>query len=70
MRPMAKETHIKTDKKNRWRLGCLGVTYIIKLIIATPSPYARKVRVVLREKNIEFKEIVDVPRNRDTLTKN
>jgi hypothetical protein len=27
MRPMAKETHIKTDKKNRWRLGCLGVTY-------------------------------------------
>jgi hypothetical protein len=26
MRPMAKETHIKTDKKNRWRLGCLGVT--------------------------------------------
>jgi hypothetical protein len=27
MRPMAKETHIKTDKKTRWRLGCLGVTY-------------------------------------------
>lgn len=23
---MAKETHIKTDKKTRWRLGCLGVT--------------------------------------------
>ena len=42
----------------------------MKLIIATPSPYARKVRVVLREKNIEFKEIVDVPWNRDTLTKN
>ena len=42
----------------------------MELIIATPSPYARKVRVVLREKNIEFKEIVDVPRNRDTLTKN
>ena len=42
----------------------------MKLIIATPSPYARKVRVVLREKNIEFKEIVDVPLNRDTLTKN
>ena len=41
----------------------------MKLIIATPSPYARKVRVVLREKNIEFKEIVDVPWNRDTLTK-
>jgi hypothetical protein len=27
MRPMAKETNIKTDKKNRWRLGCLGVTF-------------------------------------------
>jgi putative DNA primase/helicase len=26
MRQMAKETHIKTDKKTRWRLGCLGVT--------------------------------------------
>jgi hypothetical protein len=23
---MAKETHIKTDKKTRWRLGGLGVT--------------------------------------------
>ena len=27
---MAKETHIKTDKKNRWRLGCLGVTLNIE----------------------------------------
>ena len=42
----------------------------MKLIIATPSPYARKVRVVLREKQIDFEEIVDVPWNRDTLTKN
>ena len=41
----------------------------MKLIIAKPSPYARKVRVVLREKNIEFEEIIDVPWNRDTLTK-
>ena len=39
------------------------------MIIATPSPYERKVCVVLREKNVEFKEIVDVPLNRDTLTK-
>ncbi len=39
------------------------------MIIATPSPYERKVCVVLREKNVEFKEIVDVPWNRDTLTK-
>ena len=42
----------------------------MKLIIATPSPYARKVRVVLREKNVEFGEIIDVPWNRDTVTKN
>ena len=42
----------------------------MKLIIATPSPYARKARVVLREKQIDFEEIVDVPWNRDTLTKN
>ena len=39
------------------------------MTIATPSPDERKVRVVLREKNVEFKEIVDVPWNRDTLTK-
>jgi predicted MPP superfamily phosphohydrolase len=28
---MAKETHIKTDKKTRWQLGCLGVTFLVKL---------------------------------------
>ena len=41
----------------------------MKLIIATPSPFARKVRVVLREKNFAFEEIIDVPWNKDTLTK-
>ena len=41
----------------------------MKLITATPSPYARKVRVVLREKNIDCKEIIDIPWNKDTLTK-
>ena len=40
----------------------------MKLIIATPSPYARKVRVILREKNIDFEEIIDVPWNTETLT--
>jgi hypothetical protein len=30
---MAKETHIKTDKKTRWRLGCLGVTTFLELNI-------------------------------------
>ena len=42
----------------------------MKLVIATPSPFARKVRVALREKNIEFNEVVDVPWNKDTITKN
>ena len=41
----------------------------MKLITATPSPYARKVRVVLREKNIDCEEIIDIPWNKDTLTK-
>ena len=40
----------------------------MKIIMATPSPYARKVRVILREKNINFEEIIDVPWNNDTLT--
>ena len=39
----------------------------MKLVIATPSPFARKVRVVLREKEINFEEIIDVPWNRDTI---
>lgn len=33
----------------------------MKLIIATPSPYARKARVALLEKNISFETIVDNP---------
>ena len=40
----------------------------MKVIIATPSPYARKVRVILREKDINFEEIIDIPWNSDTLT--
>jgi glutathione S-transferase len=40
----------------------------MKIIIATPSPYARKARVALREKDIDFEEIIDVPWNTDTLT--
>lgn len=39
----------------------------MKIIIATPSPYARKVRVVLREKRINCEEIIDNPWNKDTL---
>ena len=41
----------------------------MKLIIATPSPYARKIRVIMREKKIKFEEIIDVPWNADTLTR-
>ena len=40
----------------------------MKIIIATPSPFARKVRVILREKNINFEEIIDIPWNSETLT--
>ena len=41
----------------------------MKIIIASPSPYARKARVALREKKVAFEEIIDVPWNANTLTK-
>jgi glutathione S-transferase len=37
-----------------------------RLIIATPSPYARKVRIQLAEKNVPFELITEVPWNNDT----
>ena len=39
---------------------------MLKLISATPSPYARKVRIALTEKNIPFELITEVPWNSDT----
>ena len=39
-----------------------------RLISATPSPYARKVRIQLAEKNIPFELITEVPWNNDTQT--
>jgi glutathione S-transferase len=39
-----------------------------KLISATPSPYARKVRIALHEKDIPFELITEVPWNSDTTT--
>ncbi|MEK9751814.1 MAG: glutathione S-transferase N-terminal domain-containing protein [Rhodospirillaceae bacterium] len=39
----------------------------MRLIIATPSPFARKVRVVLREKNLACEEQVDLPWNPGTV---
>jgi glutathione S-transferase len=39
-----------------------------RLISATPSPYARKVRIQLAEKNIPFELITEVPWDNDTKT--
>lgn len=39
-----------------------------KLISATPSPYARKVRITLIEKAIPFELVTEVPWNSDTTT--
>lgn len=36
---------------------------ILKLVIARPSPFARKVRIALREKGLPHEEIVDNPWN-------
>jgi glutathione S-transferase len=41
---------------------------MLKLISATPSPYARKVRIALAEKNIPFELITEVPWNKGALT--
>ncbi len=38
----------------------------LKLVIAKPSPFARKVRIALREKWIDYEEVMDVPWNPDT----
>lgn len=39
-----------------------------KVISATPSPYARKVRIALAEKDIPFELLTEVPWNSDTAT--
>lgn len=39
-----------------------------RLISATPSPYARKVRIQLIEKGIPFELVTEVPWNNDTIT--
>ena len=39
-----------------------------RLISATPSPYARKVRIQLAEKGIPFELVTEVPWNTDTMT--
>ena len=53
MRTMAKETHIKTDKKTYWRLGCLGVTNIVlyfvlaEEVVGIPREYPKLCVLVL-----------------------
>ncbi len=39
---------------------------MMKLISATPSPYARKVRIALAEKAVPFELVAEVPWNSDT----
>jgi len=39
----------------------------VQLIIAKPSPFARKVRIGLREKDIPYEEVVSNPWNADAL---
>ena len=41
---------------------------MMKLLSATPSPYARKVRIALAEKGVPFDLITEVPWNADTRT--
>lgn len=41
---------------------------MLKLLSATPSPYARKVRILLAEKNVPFELVTEVPWNDDTTT--
>jgi glutathione S-transferase len=41
---------------------------MMQLISATPSPYARKVRIVLAEKGIPFELVTEVPWNSTTAT--
>jgi len=40
----------------------------MKLLSATPSPYARKVRIALAEKGIPFELVTEIPWNDDTAT--
>jgi glutathione S-transferase len=41
---------------------------MMKLLSATPSPYARKVRIALAEKGLPFELVTEVPWNADTAT--
>ena len=42
---------------------------MLKVVSATPSPFARKVRVALLEKGVPFELVTDVPWNDDTVVR-
>ena len=42
---------------------------MLKVVSATPSPFARKVRVTLIEKGVPFELVTDVPWNDDTVVR-
>ena len=42
---------------------------MLKVVSATPSPFARKVRVALIEKGVPFELVTDVPWNNDTVVR-
>src|SRR5689334_19926576 len=52
-----------------WPLQCDGFA-MLKLISATPSPFARKARIALIEKKVPFELVTDVPWNTDTTVGN
>jgi glutathione S-transferase len=41
---------------------------MLKLVSATPSPYGRRVRIVLSEKRIPFELIIEIPWDSTTQT--
>jgi len=61
--PTAQGCHEPTAASMARRLFACAA---MKLISATPSPYARKVRIALAEKGIPFELLTEVPWNDDT----
>src|SRR5947208_17124292 len=60
---LAKRAGPSTDPE----MACLGEA-TMKLISATPSPYARKVRIALAEKGLPFELVTEVPWDSTTST--
>ena len=58
----------RTIRSDGWPGSRTGGGRMMKLISATPSPYARKVRITLAEKGIPFELVTEVPWNSTTAT--